>query len=90
MSTVASAADFPESGEGPNENALALLADGVTLTCIYRMDNGDGNPNHPELAKNSPFYQGFSHDGGKTWSKGVPMPGTVKAIFPARSCTDWL
>jgi hypothetical protein len=39
-STVASAVAFPSSGEGPNENDVALLADGRTLLVVMRIDDG--------------------------------------------------
>ena len=75
VTPVALASSYPHSGEGPNENAMSLLADGRTLTIVFRTDNGDGNPDHPELAKNAAYYQTFSADHGKTWSVGKIMPG---------------
>jgi len=60
--TVATAAQHPQSGEGPNENAISLLADGKTLTVVMRFDNGDGTLLDPLKAKNSPYYQSFSSD----------------------------
>ena len=47
IGTVATEADFPGAGEGPNEHGITLLADGSTLTVVFRLDNGDGNPLHP-------------------------------------------
>jgi hypothetical protein len=38
--TVARAAHFPTSGEGPNENDVVLLADGRTLMVVFRIDDG--------------------------------------------------
>ena len=38
--TIALAAQFPTSGEGPNENDVTMLADGKTLLSIFRIDDG--------------------------------------------------
>ena len=37
------------SQEGPNENDVVLLKDGVTLLCVMRIDGGDGVPNHTHV-----------------------------------------
>jgi hypothetical protein len=67
--TVATAAQFPTSGEGPNENDLTLLADGRTLLSVFRIDDGvDGGKVD---AKN--YRSSTSDDGGKTWSEPVEM-----------------
>lgn len=81
LGTVATEAQFPGAGEGPNEHAISLLADGSTLTVVFRLDNGDGDPLHPTQAKQSPYHQSFSSDNGLSWSlpkamstvDGVPM-----------------
>ena len=39
LGTVATAAQFPQNGEGPNENAITLLADGKTLSVVFRLDS---------------------------------------------------
>ena len=38
--TMATAAQFPKSGEGPNENDVTVLADGKTLLSVFRIDDG--------------------------------------------------
>ena len=62
--TVATAAQFPTSGEGPNENDVAILADGRTVMVVFRIDDGvDGGKVD---AKN--YQASTSTDGGKTWA----------------------
>ena len=51
LSFVATAEDYPWSGEGPNEATLTLLADGTTLLCIVRMDAGDGHASGKPCAR---------------------------------------
>jgi len=63
--TIADAADYPASEEGPNENALAVLADG-SLACVFRTDAGDGKPGRP-FAR---YALATSADGGRTWARG--------------------
>ena len=60
------AADFPASGEGPNENALALTADGAVLS-VARMDGGDGKAWGDHRFK--PYYASRSAQAsrGKVW-----------------------
>ena len=41
LSTILLGTDVPHSEEGPNENDLALMADG-SIICIIRLDGGDG------------------------------------------------
>ena len=67
--TVITAAQIPVSGEGPNENDVALLADGVTLLSVFRVDDGvDGGA---VGAKN--YRSATSIDGGRTWSAPTEM-----------------
>lgn len=67
--TVATATQFPSSGEGPNENDVSLLADGRTLLAVFRIDDGvDGGKVTP---KN--YRAATSVDGGKSWSEPVEM-----------------
>ena len=67
--TVATAADVPASGEGPNENDVSLLADGRTLLVVFRVDDGvDGGA---VGAKN--YLAATSTDGGRTWSSATEM-----------------
>ena len=44
--TILDAASAPKSEEGPNENDLALMADGRIL-CVLRLDAGDGAKSQP-------------------------------------------
>ena len=67
--TVATAAEVPASGEGPNENDVSLLADGRTLLVVFRVDDGvDGGA---VGAKN--YLAATSTDGGRTWSSATEM-----------------
>ena len=75
--TVADAAAFPQSREGPNENDLALLKDATTILCVMRLDAGDG-----DLAAGAterqylPYAKATSTDGGRTWQRvAVMQPG---------------
>ena len=52
------------SQEGPNENDVVLLKDGVTIMCVIRIDGGDGVPNHSHV----PYLLVTSVDRGKTWT----------------------
>lgn len=56
------------SEEGPNESALAMLADGSILA-VVRLDAGDGPATHPFL----PYARSVSVDGGRTWSAAVAL-----------------
>jgi hypothetical protein len=38
--TLATAEQFPSSGEGPNENDIVRLSDGKTLLAVFRIDDG--------------------------------------------------
>jgi len=73
---VAVAEDYQESGEGPNESTLSLLADGKTLMCVIRLDAGDGHVH----AK--PYHKSTSVDGGKTWTPLVSLPTDVGTAKP--------
>ncbi len=64
--TIADAAAYPGSKEGPNESALALLADGATVAAVVRLDAGDGQPSHPP-GPFSPYALATSADGGRSW-----------------------
>jgi len=64
--TIADASAYPLSQEGPNENALAALADGTTVVSVVRLDAGDGPSSHPYAN----YTLATSTDGGRTWSKG--------------------
>ena len=46
QSAIANATRYPDSGEGPNENALTYLKDGSTILCILRA-YGDRPCNEP-------------------------------------------
>jgi hypothetical protein len=75
--TVANAADYPESSSGPqSETDVVALADGETLLSVIRMD-GDG-PCHGSAPRTEGgtyryYYETYSQDGGRTWTKAVPM-----------------
>lgn len=73
--TVADAAAFPASQEGPNENALALLSDGATLACVLRTDAGDGPLSHPY----APYSLALSRDGGAHWEQRGQLAGAGAA-----------
>jgi hypothetical protein len=67
-------ADDPRvpSNEGPNENTLALLANG-TLLCVMRLDAGDAGRYHRYAAS-------FSSDGkAQTWSVATMLNGVGAA-----------
>ena len=57
---------------GPTEPDLAVLADGVTVMCVLRLD-GDG-----ACASDSYryYHQSYSRDGGRTWTAPSPINGT--------------
>ena len=76
LAPVALAEDWDGwSGEGPNESALSLLADGSTLLAVVRLDAGDGG------AGGKPYGKSFSTDGGASWSPlanmTAPTGGTL-------------
>lgn len=62
---------YPNSTFGPDENDVALLADGKTLLCVMRMD-GDSSCSTNSYKLYAAIY---SHDDGATWSRAVPIPG---------------
>ena len=70
VGTVATAAQFPGSGEGPNEHSLALLADG-SLLVVLRMDGGDGLRWGDHRTKN--YHSSRSLDCARSWSRPVEM-----------------
>jgi hypothetical protein len=68
------------SGEGPNENAVALLPDNKTLLCIMRRDSAEGMqgwngslPFHSTPPESS-FAIGRSTDRGKSWQLSLAPP----------------
>ena len=73
--TIADAADYPESEEGPNEHDMVFLPDGKTLFVVMRFDGGDGPLTHCH----KPFYRTTSRDWGRTWTKASAMPDTGTA-----------
>eukprot|EP00928_Gymnodinium_smaydae_P055478 TRINITY_DN39001_c0_g1_i1.p1 TRINITY_DN39001_c0_g1~~TRINITY_DN39001_c0_g1_i1.p1 ORF type:complete len:413 (+),score=45.40 TRINITY_DN39001_c0_g1_i1:40-1239(+) len=76
--TIADAAQTPASEEGPNENDLALLADGKTILCVVRLDAGDGRVSRPYR----PYAKATSTDGGRTWSQVTMLPKGVGSARP--------
>ena len=75
--TVADAAAFPASQEGPNENALAVLSDGATVACVFRTDAGDGPATHPFAH----YSLAVSTDAGAHWTQRGTLP-TAGAARP--------
>ena len=71
VATVADAADYPESEEGPNEHDMVFLPDESTLLLVMRMDGGDGPLTHTH----KPYYRTTSADGGVSWAKATPIDG---------------
>jgi hypothetical protein len=80
LSTVATAAEFPDSGEGPSENAMVLTAckgdhgaaaGAECLLAVVRMDGNDGARWGNHKPKN--FYRSASTNSGKTWSRAREM-----------------
>ena len=69
ISTIADAAALPDSGEGPNENALSLLSDGATVLAVMWLDAGDGR-----AGGYANYASATSGDGGMTWSAAAPLP----------------
>ena len=78
LSTLASAQQFPDSQEGPNEMDIILLPDGNTLYAVMRLDAGDGPISHPYV----PYHQTISQDGGLTWRHPTPMPHGMGCARP--------
>lgn len=76
--TILEARSAPSSEKGPNENSLALLADGTSIICVLRLDAGDGPATHPFLS----YVKSTSTDGGFTWSKAVPLGKGVGCARP--------
>lgn len=68
---IANATDYAFSQEGPNEHDLTMLDFGQVMA-VVRLDAGDGLASHPY----APYYFTVSQDGGRTWPKMQPMPGT--------------
>ena len=77
MSVIMDAADYPESEEGPNESALAVV--GSKLVVVTRVDGGDGNCGEyskwcaEHLAPMKPYMMSTSTDRGWSWSRGRSM-----------------
>ena len=63
---------------GPSEHALSLLSDNQTLMLVMRTD-GDGHGyGCPAAGGRQPwhfYYQAYSRDLGRTWTKPRPIPG---------------
>lgn len=76
--TIVDASQTPASEEGPNENDLALLADGETILCIVRLDAGDGPVSRPYR----PYAKVTSSDGGRTWTNATLLPEGVGSARP--------
>ena len=71
---VITSAQFPKSGEGPNENSISIAADGQTLVAVVRMDAGDGLAWGDHRTKN--YYRAESRDWGTSWSRATEMRDT--------------
>ena len=71
---MVNASQLPTSEEGACEPTCVMLRD-HTLTCVLRIDGGDGNAGHsastPDTFKD--YVQVFSRD-GRTWTDPVTMP----------------
>ena len=64
------------------EADIALLADGKTLIAVMRVDGNCtcgmarvGPEQQAECGIYRNYYQSFSSDNAKTWSRATPMPG---------------
>ena len=64
--------------EGANENAIVVLDDPGALLCIFRVDGGDGWPDH----RHKPFMRVTSRDAGLHWSNPVSLPAHVLSARP--------
>jgi hypothetical protein len=89
MSVIMDAVDYPDSEEGPNESALAVL--GSKLIVVTRIDGGDGSCGAyskwcaEHLAPMKPYLMSMSADGGWQWARGRAMFDTDgQAIGSAR------
>ena len=90
LATVACAADFPNSGEGPNENAMALTSTGGSsgaerLMVVMRMDGNDGTA----WVRSAPLtcvstYLGTGHKFGTLRWAGVPRRAITRAKITTR------
>jgi len=76
-SEVASAASAAGAEEGPNENDIVVAADG-SLLVVFRVDGGDGWPDHPHR----PFMSTRSADVGLTWAAPAALPDGVLSARP--------
>jgi hypothetical protein len=74
---ILAASMIPESEEGPNENDLVLLSDGVTILCVIRQDAGDG-----VYRRYAPYVSTRSHDGGFNWEVYSELPYGVGSARP--------
>jgi hypothetical protein len=61
------------SAYGPQENAMALLADNKTVMIAFRPDTDSMCPGGPIPYKY--YYQVYSEDGGRHWSAPTPIHG---------------
>lgn len=80
--TVVDAAAAPRSQEGANENDLALMADGVSLLCVFRLDAGDGSLPSGVASPYKPYSMAVSTDGGHTWSAAASLGRGVGCARP--------
>lgn len=81
---VLDASEAPQSEEGPNENDVVLLADGMTIMSIVRLDAGDGPLTRPYR----PYVRILSFDGGRTWGNVSSLPEGVGCARPRLMRTD--
>ena len=77
--TIASAKDFPWSGEGANEGGAAILSDDKTIVVAMRMGGGDYSPAASCLGFFD-YHLSRSTDGGMKWSFPEPIAGAGAAM----------
>ena len=76
LSTIADAADYPQSHEGVNEHDFTFLADGRTLMAVLRLDGGDGCASRDGATDQHylNYHRSTSTDLGRSWSTLTPIP----------------
>ena len=57
---------------------LAVLDGSNRIACVFRLDGGDGHPNHQML----PYGIAFSDDGGLSWTQPRMLPEGVGCACP--------
>ena len=84
LGTVATAAQFPQNGEGPNENAITLLADGKTLSVVFRLDSESPQPPPlPDLSLMVTAFGGWQTGTACLCTRSRPSrPPTIRASPP--------